>query len=100
MVGGKSGTRMKKLVEAADKSLVVQAQTPDHRVQALPHLLRILVFEVVVQKDDHRQRKGLRREDIDFLLHIVFKDAKFVTLQVRNKITGSVLHRDRKNHQI
>ncbi len=94
MVGGKSIAGMEKLIEAADEGFVFQAQPSNHGVEALANFLRVFLFEVVVQQDDHRQRKGFRGKNIDLLLHIIFKHAEFVALQVRNEVAGAVLDRD------
>src|SRR5258707_10730574 len=91
---------MEKFVEAADKRLVIQAKPPNHRIQALANLLPVLFLEVVVEKNDHRQRKSFRGKDINFLFDIVFKDAEFVPLQICNEIARAVLHRYRKNNEV
>src|SRR5579864_2674453 len=91
---------MEKFVEAADERFIFQAQPPDHGIEALANLMRILLFQVVVKKYDHRQWESLGGEHIDLLFHIIFKHAEFVALQVRNEIAGTVLHRDGQNDQV
>src|SRR5260370_38823594 len=95
MVGGKSIAGMEKLVETADERFVFQAQPPDNGVEALANFLRVFLFEVIVKKDDHRQWKGFGGKNVDLLLHIIFKHAEFVALQVRNKVARAVLDCDR-----
>src|SRR5260370_5536012 len=95
VVRGKSRAGMEKLVKSADERFVVEAQPPDNSVETPADLMRVLLFKVIVEKDDHRQGKRLGGEDLYFLFDIILKHPKFVAPQVRNHIAGAVLDGDR-----
>ena len=99
-VAGKALARVEELIEAADKGLILQAHAAHDGVKAVANLFGILGLEIVVDKDDHRKRKGFRGEEVDVLLDVIFKNAKFVAVEVRNEIAGTVFDGNGQNDQI
>src|SRR5207244_8767221 len=96
-VTGKALARVEELIEAADKGLILQAHAAHDGVKAVPNLFGILGLEIVVDKDDHRKRKGFRGEEVDVLLDVIFKNAKFVAVKIGNEVAGEVCHGDRQD---
>src|ERR1700731_3005883 len=88
------------MIEAAGDGFVFGAEAADNRVQAGLHVIGVFVLQVVVDEDDHGERKGLGGEDVDALLDVILEDAKFVATQVRHEFAGVAFDGDGQNDEI
>ena len=91
---------VKKLVEAADKGFVLGAHAADDGFEAGLHLFGVFVLQVVVDQDDHRERKGFGGEDVDVLLDVILEDAELVAAEVRDEFAAVVLDGDGEDDEV
>src|SRR6267143_2048809 len=97
LVAGKSFARVEELVKAAYPGLIVLAQPANNGNKTFPDLLGVLGFQVVVDQHDHGNGDHIRSEKGDFLLDVVFENAKFVLAQVRDEPPRHILYCDGAN---
>jgi hypothetical protein len=91
--------RIKILIVAADKRFVVGAETADDGTKTRLDLVGIFGREVVVYKDDKRQRKSFNREKGDLLFDAVFKNSELIFFEIRHEIALAVFHGDGQNNE-
>jgi len=59
----------------------------------LDELFSIIGFQIIVDKHNQREGKGLRRENINGLFHVVVEYSKLLFLKLRNQISVPIFHR-------
>jgi hypothetical protein len=55
-------------------------------------LFSIIGFQIIVDKDNQREGKGFRRENIDGLFGVVVEYSKFLLLKFGNQISVPIFH--------
>jgi len=87
-------------VEAADKCFVARTDSAGDCAQSGSHLCGVLRFQIVVDENDHRERKGFRSENFGGLFDVIVEDAKLVFLKIGDKIAPAVFGSDREDNEI
>src|SRR6266403_101915 len=93
LVADETLARVEELVKAAYPGFIVEAQAGNNGTKAVPNLLGVLGFQIVVDEHDHGNGNHIRPEGGDSLLDVVFKNAKFVPPKVWDEPSPHVLHR-------
>src|SRR5580700_1012619 len=82
VVVGETVSRIKQKVKTARHGFVARTDARQDCSQRGCHLCGVGGLQVIVHKNDQRQRETFRRENIDRLLHAVVEYSKLLVLKV------------------
>src|ERR1700674_4717122 len=93
LVADETLARVEELVKAAYPGFIGETQAGNNGPKAIPNLLGIPGFQIVVDEHDHGNGNHIRSEGGNSLFDVVFKNAKFISPQVWDESPPQVLHR-------
>src|SRR5260370_23319285 len=83
---------VEELVKAAYPGLIVEAQAGNNPAKAVPDLLGVLRFQVVVDEHAHGNENRIRPEAGHFLFVVLFKHAKFLSPHFFDEPSPHLVH--------
>src|SRR6185437_2601901 len=86
------------LIEAHERYFVIGTESGGDAVEAFLDLLGFFGGQIVIENHDGGNRERFIPKKADGLFDVVLEDAKVVLLQVRDKISVGILHRDGDKH--